>query len=183
MRLQIHPKPALWNGPGPFKYFSFANWHNVKLCQWRAQEERILLPCSDEMCVCVHMCLFPAPAPVSCTASPWLVASSQQLPQLSPSEGLAECLWWDTSLSTALLGTLEGWFLASSTSTAPQWFLCHPVNWPCPVPHSLGLMLKGVGTSLCTLYQPWGQWLLLISAIAILFSSSKTIFWYFYSFF
>lgn len=31
-----HFLPVQWNGPGSFKYFSFARWLDVKLCQLRA---------------------------------------------------------------------------------------------------------------------------------------------------
>lgn len=83
---KIHPKPALRNECGPFKYFSFASWHNVKVCQQRAQEERVLLLGSCKVCVSFS-------STCSCATHNFPVAGGQQLPQSPHSENLAaECL-------------------------------------------------------------------------------------------
>lgn len=110
---------------GPFKCFSWASWHNVKLCQWRAPERqcrrKVFVPGSGTI---------PQWAPVCTTI--WLLPLVQLL------QSLAHAVQWPTVFSsfpskthpprTAFPGTLEGRFPSGSDCMALQWLLCHSVS-------------------------------------------------------
>lgn len=73
-----------------------------------------------------------------------------------------EGLPWDTSFWTDFLGRVFSSKFHQHCTTVTSLPSSEPTT---PPPTSLGLMLEGLGSSLCTLPQPWGQWLFLISAI------------------
>lgn len=79
-------------------------------------------------------------APDSCNvhscslSSLWDAQGGRQIPPASSlASSAAECFQLDISLWIAFPGTLQGWFPASSASTAPQWLLCHSLSHSCAI--------------------------------------------------
>lgn len=101
-----------------------------------------------------------------------IVTSSSRWPAVSLSISLGQfwCASDETLLPrTSLSGTLEGRFVASSISVAPQWLLCHSMSQNCgsptrSEPQPWQGLLFGHSVS-----DPGGQWLLLVTAIPALF--------------
>lgn len=110
-----------------------------------------------------------------CCKHAWLLEHSHLLQQLAPAEHdgqhlaasssfhwhpswlifAAECNQWKTSTWIAFLSILQGRFLASSVSTAPQWLLCQPGSHSRPWHLQQGLERREA--SVWVLYQSTGR--------------------------
>ena len=170
---QMHPLFLLvTRNLGPLNFFSWASWHNVKLCLQRMLEEHysrkgfyFLVPGLTSKPYAAQSG-FPTSNshPTEQIAS--LASGSQNISCLQQAKSqVEEYHWWETPMSASTLkggfsGSSRIWIFSKST-IAPRWCLCHSIIHSYAFQQGMGLTQVGGGT----LAQPWDQWLFLASSI------------------